>query len=238
MKPPLILGHRPGGILNRTHDIGVSSTSRRLDKLYPRWRYDFESINLHWQSDDFDDPEPDHLSVIIEAYDPDVIVALGAQVYRELGGDPKADWLTAEYVRLYPRWRHIVKFPHPSGRNRWWNDGHNCDIASQVLEEIARDPFTAFTHILPTRPTVRSMLPTTPAPRGGIRWTRSSVFVEDKDEDGEWRRVLVPGVASVEVNGVELSDPTFEWVPPLEQDGWDKADTIAWIDERLNDTAG
>lgn len=67
----------------------------------------------------------------------DVAVLLGRQVCRAFGIDE------AVTQRGWLSWherggRHLLAMPHPSGRNRWWNDQENVSRASAVLRELCR----------------------------------------------------------------------------------------------------
>jgi hypothetical protein len=133
----LILGHRPS---SGSHDkILESSTTRGLDRLMYDWRCHFEARNLFMSS------EKGHVQDVIDAweldqwvraYDYSVIVTLGQVVAEtvspELG---RAPWLSTAVWRLR-RNVTLLKLPHTSGRNRWYNDPDNVRRASEALKEI------------------------------------------------------------------------------------------------------
>jgi len=178
--------------------------------LYPRWRDDFDVVNLHWQSSDLEEyePEADRLEHIMKAFDPRVIIALGAQTFNELGGDKKTAWLWSQsiFYSAIGRWCSVVKFPHPSGRNRWWNDTQNQIAAEDLLKFVVEDSLTAMTHI-PSLP-VGTVFPKVHAPRGGITYHRSATFRELPN--GNWQEV--EGVASLKIDGVEISSSiSVDW---------------------------
>lgn len=127
----LILGERPshGGPHPR---ITESSTTRQLDRICANWRHSFETLNV-WP---FADRELDKLDVnaLIDRDRYDVIVALGFTVSQELGLSHRSTWLS---------WHErdgvsILRLPHPSGVNRWWNDPVHRTYASLALAQAIR----------------------------------------------------------------------------------------------------
>jgi hypothetical protein len=62
------------------------------------------------------------------------VICLGRNVGGVMGFDKDAPFLS---VRTYRR-RSYLLFPHPSGRNRWFNDPGNKGRAAVVLREFLR----------------------------------------------------------------------------------------------------
>jgi hypothetical protein len=127
----LILGERPSS--GGPHPtITASSTTRQLDRLRHTWAIEFETRNVWPYADD--DRDKLDLDALIKAHEHDVIVALGFVVSQELGLSLRGHWLS---------WHRrddisILRFPHPSGINRWWNDTVNRTYASLALAEAVR----------------------------------------------------------------------------------------------------
>jgi hypothetical protein len=131
----LILGYRPSSGVHET--ILESSTTRRLSSMMPSWRDHFETRNLYSSSTPGSDDAVD--AVALDAWirnnDVSVIVTLGQSVSRELlWGMGRAPWLSWHRF-TDDRW--FLKFPHPSGRNRWYNDAGNVAAATRELRRAA-----------------------------------------------------------------------------------------------------
>lgn len=60
----------------------------------------------------------------------DLVVMLGRNVQRVLGFKG-LDW----FEEIEKNGVTFVAFPHPSGRNRWWNSVENCERAERYLKE-------------------------------------------------------------------------------------------------------
>lgn len=105
--------------------------------MMPSWRDHFETRNLYSSSTPGSDDAVD--AVALDAWirnnDVSVIVTLGQSVSRELlWGMGRAPWLSWHRF-TDDRW--FLKFPHPSGRNRWYNDAGNVAAATRELRRAA-----------------------------------------------------------------------------------------------------
>jgi uracil-DNA glycosylase len=106
-----------------------SSTTRQIDRLCPDWRDTFDTRNV-WPYARTRDDKID-VNALIAKGRYEVVVALGFTVSRELGVSQTARWLS---------WHErdgisILKLPHPSGANRWWNDPAHRALASMALAQ-------------------------------------------------------------------------------------------------------
>lgn len=119
---PIILGERPSkGGPYRT--IEPSSTTRQLDRLRPGWELEFKTMNV-WPYAWCDEERVD-----VDALDAPIIVALGSNVLAELG------LFTGRWLEWQTRGdSYVLRMPHPSGVNRWYNDATNCRRASNALK--------------------------------------------------------------------------------------------------------
>jgi hypothetical protein len=126
----LILGLRPSRGASET--ILPSSTTRGLDRLMSTWRDHFETRNLYTSSDS-DEPQ---LEWWLAERDWAVVVALGQEVAEE------CDMRDAPWLSIRPRFgTYIFKLPHPSGRNRWYNDPAHLTRAAVAFHSAARIQF-------------------------------------------------------------------------------------------------
>jgi len=140
----LMLGERSSRDGGR--DVLESATTRRLERLMYDWRRHFDVVNLYWGPDD----RAGHLVEILRQSRPHLVVALGNQVAKALGVPAELNWFARWMV---PQWLvkdwmpHeplrrlvVVKFPHPSGRSRLWNDPMFCAEASWALQAVVQEP--------------------------------------------------------------------------------------------------
>ena len=135
MSRRVILGLRPSWGVHK--EITNSSTTRRLDLLQPDWRESFETRNVYASHEPGPGDESPHDIVNwLDENRVDIVVTLGQEVARIISRPiGKAPWLSVNVVSLNFAVRHttVFKFPHPSGRNRWYNDQHNVEQARRLL---------------------------------------------------------------------------------------------------------
>lgn len=139
----LIVGERantddPRGVWNLEPP---SYTHSMLVRLYPDVFRDYRTTNLWgWSGDER--PAKERAQEIIDGSMPPshlgplLIIALGNRVADAFGVPPSTGWLTA-HMNLDDG-LVVVKFPHPSGRNRLWNDASIRSRASELLESLVR----------------------------------------------------------------------------------------------------
>lgn len=113
---------------------GVDSNSAdRMDSLFPEWREHALGVNLWWNASDWQWDNEHHLDDIVAETQCELIVGLGTFVNTELGMSKKGELFEVELVPLLTREVLAVRFPHPSGRNRFWNIERNRSQAAFVL---------------------------------------------------------------------------------------------------------
>lgn len=131
----VVMGQCPSG--DGSHPMfgaGPSQSASRMDSLCHDWRQRALGANAWWQADDQVCDRPSHVQQILEETGCSVVVALGAFVQRELGLSPKtAVMFGSETIGHAGRDVLVIRFPHPSGRNRYWNSQRNREEAAQVL---------------------------------------------------------------------------------------------------------
>jgi hypothetical protein len=126
----LILGERPSS--GGPHPtILASPTTRQLDRIMPDWRLSFDTCNI-WPYHDTDEDMID-IDYLLDSRRYEVIVALGHIVAKELGL-PRAPWLSWHELGGVA----VLKMPHPSGLNRWWNDPVNRTFAQLAMTRAIR----------------------------------------------------------------------------------------------------
>lgn len=130
----LILADSPSCGYHLRFGSTPSSTARRLDSLMPEWRESFDARNMWPQAGN-----RDMRTEVFEAYTllhwPLVVVTLGRDVAHCLGVPRNARWFS--HYSLDGR-AVLINFPHPSGRNRLWNDPDFVDRARGELNWAAR----------------------------------------------------------------------------------------------------
>jgi hypothetical protein len=101
------------------------------------WRF---NLNARWNGkrngvDIFDESEAAVSASIIITQHPEIrrVVCLGRNVGRIFGFEPWAPFLS---VRNVGSERSYLLFPHPSGRNRWFNDEVNRAMAAVALKRF------------------------------------------------------------------------------------------------------
>ena len=128
-----------GGPLPIFGDVESDSASR-MDRLMPDWRDHAVGANLWWNADDWNWQRPHHLDDVVSETGCDVIVGLGSFVHSELGMSKKAELFEVEVVTPLTREILAVRFPHPSGRSRFWNIERNREQAAFVLRAALTAP--------------------------------------------------------------------------------------------------
>ncbi len=123
--------NRPDGEGSLT-SILHSPTRARLDWCYPDWEKAFVVRNV-WGSKEDDRDGKDRLHEILREVQPDVVVALGITVSLLLDIPYETPWLTATSSQGL----RVVKFPHPSGRSRFWNSAEDSEAAKRTLTGAA-----------------------------------------------------------------------------------------------------
>lgn len=133
----LLLGERsnrkPGS--GSESKILHGSTRTRLDGLYPGWEDAFTVRNV-WKDKADERDGQDRIAHIIKVTNPDVIVMLGIQVSLLMDVPYETEWLDTVFAWGVP----AIKFPHPSGRSRVWNDPEFTAQAKKVLAQAAEAP--------------------------------------------------------------------------------------------------
>lgn len=137
----LILSERPGKLATGVVEVPIfmpgSISAARLDQMMPSWPENFQAWNAWWTPDEKDN----HIREIIELVEPNVIVAFGRRVEHALLGGPykPRPWLTKCGLVYSPdRMIGVLVFPHPSGRNRFWNNYANRADATLAIHEAAK----------------------------------------------------------------------------------------------------
>lgn len=137
----IVLAQCPGqgGPLPIFGDV-QSTSADRMDALYKDWRDQALGANCWWFADDWINKRESKVEQILTETGCEIIVALGGFTQRELGLVSKTavpfGW---ETVELYGADRRVLRFPHPSGRNRFWNWPQNRRDASDELRRALRD---------------------------------------------------------------------------------------------------
>lgn len=149
----LIIGERSNAPKGKGSGVKIlaSPSKARLDRLLPVWEDRFVVRNI-WDSKV---DERDGLERIAEIYDevrPDVVVTLGITVSLLLDVPYETPWLEWTYANGVP----TLKFPHPSGRSRIWND--------DAIEVSARAQFAAASVNFPEELEALIKLPAIEAP--------------------------------------------------------------------------
>ncbi len=109
-----------------------SSTRTRLDSLYAEWESAFTVRNIWRDKEDGRDPH-ERVEAIIAETNPDLIVALGVTVCQALDIPYETPWLSSVYAHGVP----ALKYPHPSGRSRVWNDPDFTELAAEAFAQAA-----------------------------------------------------------------------------------------------------
>lgn len=109
-----------------------SPTRSRLDWCYPDWENAFVVRNV-WSSKEDSRDGKERVREILREVQPDVVVSLGITVSLLLDIPYETPWLTATVSRGL----RVVKFPHPSGRSRFWNDADDAEAAKKTLTGAA-----------------------------------------------------------------------------------------------------
>lgn len=112
-----------------------SPSASRIERLYPNWRNVAVGANAWWTWDAWMDDEPSHVDQILRETHCSVVVALGSRVVREFTGRQREPytWFQSRIGGNVPV--EVLAFPHPSGRNRHWNDPDNHRRATAALFE-------------------------------------------------------------------------------------------------------
>lgn len=136
----VIVGLRPSWGVHRT--IVGSSTTRRLDQLLPDWRAWFDTRNVFANSElSVADEDPCEIVDWLDTRKVDVVVTLGQRVCDIVAPSMSScEWLSigSVYLNSASKRTFVVKLPHPSGRNRWYNDPKNVSNASRTLWVASR----------------------------------------------------------------------------------------------------
>jgi len=84
----------------------------------------------------FDKIEAARTALLIYGDHPDIrrVVCLGRDVGEVMGFGTHDPWLYSKQLRR----RSYLLFPHPSGRNRWWNDDMNRCAAGEALRKFLK----------------------------------------------------------------------------------------------------
>lgn len=135
----LILGERS----NRPNEEGYdevilsSTTVTRLDWCFKSWREAFVVRNVWDSKSDDRDGRERVLELLLES-NPSIVVALGITVSMMLGQLQDVAWLaeTEQNVEGFGSVK-VVKFPHPSGRSRFWNNLELSEQARKTLTQLA-----------------------------------------------------------------------------------------------------
>lgn len=109
-----------------------SATARTLDKIMPSWR-DFAGINLYQDLTDESDPKP-RFEEAMSMAKPKLVVMLGRQVEKTLTG--KANHTMLETFEFDDVTAIVV--PHPSTRNRVWNDKTMIDKTRVAIDKAMK----------------------------------------------------------------------------------------------------
>jgi len=126
----IMLAESPNGAPTPFFGIEKSPSARRITQLVPDWRDHALGLNL-W-------PDP---SVQASAWSKiaretrcAIVIALGGRVAARFGAGnlEPLTWKTVETIGWFV---DLLKFPHPSGRSRWWNRPGNTDRARKALVE-------------------------------------------------------------------------------------------------------
>jgi hypothetical protein len=139
----VVLGQCPGegGPLPFFGDV-PSDSAGRMDKLMANWRDHARGVNLWWNAHDWQWGNPHHLDDIVAETQCELIVGLGTFVCTELGMNKRGDIFEAEVVPLLTREVLAVRFPHPSGRNHFWNMERNREWAAHALQYSLTAPIS------------------------------------------------------------------------------------------------
>lgn len=119
---------------------GPSVSARRMDLLMPTWRDKALGVNAWTSHDGYHEGYESVVSQILRQTRCRVVVALGTTVQDELGlpGGSAYTWHTIE---RWSEWYNndepidVLRFPHPSGLNRHWNDPENRRRGAQALHD-------------------------------------------------------------------------------------------------------
>jgi len=132
MKNVLFLGESPGRSW-RDGSVPVGGrNARRLGALLgmcgPAFLQRFSTANVLDTIDEFPMTEARRAARRMDFSRYDLVVMLGRKVQQALGFPGMAWFGVVERDGT-----QFLAFPHPSGRNRWWNDPDNVDTAAEVL---------------------------------------------------------------------------------------------------------
>ena len=117
----------------------ASVSASRMNDLEPTWRVDATGANAWSTRAAYQAGEPSNVEQILRETRCRVIVALGREVQDELDV-AKAAWFTTTAIRRGDRTIKVVRFPHPSGLNRFWNDPQNVVRARKELRRALWTP--------------------------------------------------------------------------------------------------
>lgn len=133
------MGLCPSGVAEApTFGAGPSVSAARMDRLYPAWRERAIGANAWWTKRAYDRGEYSHVSQILEQTSCSIVVALGHETVRACGIMSGSLYTWGGY-RSPHGWIDILRFPHPSGLNRHWNDPDNVRRAQIALAEVFTD---------------------------------------------------------------------------------------------------
>ena len=136
---PLIVGHRANtddAKRGRYRPFTDSSSAVTLDKFAPGWR-DYPCANLLWSRDDDADPEARAKAIINRKED--TLVLCGRDVAKAFKLSPAVKMFTYYEMRND---KTVVVVPHPSPRNRLWNQKRIQRKMVALFKEMA-DAHTA-----------------------------------------------------------------------------------------------
>lgn len=111
------------------------SSTRMMEKLVPDWQDRASGLNAWPRATDWADGSPSAVKQILEQTECEVVIALGVFVQREMRMPKAAVPLETVTVTWPGREVRVLRFPHTSGRNRFWNTQSNIDRARAALEE-------------------------------------------------------------------------------------------------------
>lgn len=133
--PAIVWGEMPNAAGAVAYETRSGRRMQQLTGRYLEWQNIF-TVNRKWST------MAARRRVVAWTQHPErvdgsqVLLLLGNRVARAFDLPSDVEWL--EWYRSPTHAHPMIAVPHPSGRNRWWNDMDNVAEARRLLREVAR----------------------------------------------------------------------------------------------------